>query len=114
VLEGVRRAEPADHWAGATLPLVYGWLGRDADAVRAAERAITTWVRAGDKSGETDARHQAALAYAVLGRRSAAIDQLEYLLSVPSWISAPGLSLDPSWDPLRGDPRFQRLLARTP
>jgi non-specific serine/threonine protein kinase len=44
------------------------------------------------------------------GRYEAALDQLEYLLSIPSPISVGLLRHDPIWDPLRDHPRFQRLL----
>ncbi len=39
-----------------------------------------------------------------------AIDQLEFLLSRPGVLSVSLLRLDPTWDPLRDHPRFQRLL----
>jgi hypothetical protein len=42
----------------------------------------------------------------------AAIDLLDYLLSIPSWVSVPQLRLHPMWDPLRDHPRFQALLER--
>jgi hypothetical protein len=48
--------------------------------------------------------------YAKVGEHEAAIDQLEILLSIPSWVSVPLLRIDPIWDPLRDNPRFQRLL----
>jgi hypothetical protein len=40
------------------------------------------------------------------------INQLEYLMSIPSGdiVSIPVLRLDPMWDPLRQHPRFKRLL----
>ena len=44
------------------------------------------------------------------GRPEAAIDRLEYLLSVPSDWSAWWLRLDPAWDPLREHPRFKALV----
>ncbi len=39
-----------------------------------------------------------------------ALDQLEYLMSIPGFISAPYLRLDPLWKPLRSHPRFQKML----
>jgi len=49
----------------------------------------------------------------VLGDYEKAIDELEYLLSVPSELTVASLRLDPIYDPLRNNPRFQALLART-
>ena len=40
----------------------------------------------------------------------AAIDQLEFLLSVPCDMSIPILRLDPAWDPLHDHTRFKKLL----
>jgi hypothetical protein len=48
--------------------------------------------------------------YTVVGEHEAALDQIEYLLTNPSWISAPFLEMDPRWNPLRDNPRFQTLL----
>jgi hypothetical protein len=46
----------------------------------------------------------------MVGEFDAAIDQLEFLLSIPGRMSVPLLRLDPAWEPLREHPRFKRLL----
>ena len=53
-----------------------------------------------------------ALLYTVVGEHDAAIDQLEYLLTIPSLISVPRLKFQPVWEPLRQHPRFKELLAK--
>ena len=50
----------------------------------------------------------------VAGEHAAALDEIELLLSVPSRLSRPLLRLDPAWEPLRGDPRFERILRESP
>jgi len=46
----------------------------------------------------------------MVGEFDAAIDQLEFLLSIPSELSIPLLRLDPAWNSLRDHPHFKKLL----
>jgi len=48
----------------------------------------------------------------MVGNHDLGLDQIEYLLSVPSMFLVPLLKLDPRWDPLRDHPRFQALLEK--
>ncbi len=48
--------------------------------------------------------------YVMVGEFDVAIDQLEFLLLIPSKPSIPLLRLDPAWEPLRGHRRFKKLL----
>ncbi len=48
--------------------------------------------------------------YVMVGEYDSAIDQLDFLLSRPGELSIPLLQLDPTWNPLRDHPRFQKLL----
>ena len=58
-----------------------------------------------------------ALIQTIFGENSRAISTLTQLLQTPygSWLYGPApitpalLRLDPIWDPLRGDPAFQKL-----
>ena len=52
--------------------------------------------------------------YVQLGEADAALELIELLLAMPAGreVSVPLLRLDPTFDPLRSDPRFEALLAR--
>lgn len=48
------------------------------------------------------------------GRRDEAVDRLEEVLRVQYMVSAAWLAVDPTWQPLRGTPRFDRMVAASP
>jgi hypothetical protein len=45
------------------------------------------------------------------GERDLAFEQLETLATIPAGASYGDLRLDPNWDSLRGDPRFDQIVA---
>jgi hypothetical protein len=85
-------------------------LGRNLEAIREGEKAVSLRPLSQDAVGGTAYRLHLAWILARVGQADAAIDQLTYLLSVPSYVSVPALRVDHIWDPLRGNPRFQRLV----
>ena len=96
----------------SALGRAYAILGRDGDAVAAAEHAAEMRPISKDAFGGTIPAIELAEVYAHVGERGKAIDLLEELLSIPCRLSVPLLRLDPAWDPLRDHPRFQELLER--
>jgi len=52
-----------------------------------------------------------AVICAQVGERDLAIEQLKTLAQIPPGASYGDLRLDPFWDPLRGDPRFEQIVA---
>jgi tetratricopeptide (TPR) repeat protein len=94
---------------------VRGWLlaikGKPDSAAFYARRALELAPLSDDAFAWTHAAHHAAMTFVRIGDYDAAIDQVEHLLKAPSWISVPLLRAFPAWAPLRGHPRFERLLA---
>ena len=88
----------------------YAGLGRKATAIREGERAVELLPVSKSATGGTYRLQALAHIYILVGEYDQAIDQLEYLLSIPSYVSIWRLKLDPLYDPLREHPRFQRLL----
>jgi hypothetical protein len=53
---------------------------------------------------------QLARIYLLVGEPEQALDQLEPLLRVPFYLSPGWLRIDPTFDPLRNNPRFRKLV----
>ena len=52
-----------------------------------------------------------AIIYAWTGEKDRALEQLAIAAQIPSDVSYGQLRLHPYWDPLRGDPRFEKIVA---
>ena len=55
-------------------------------------------------------QHHLARIYILVGEPEKALDQLEPLLKIPYYLSPGWLKIDPNFAPLRGNPRFERLV----
>jgi serine/threonine-protein kinase len=111
-IEATLRSRPDDAKLQAILGLACVHAGRNADAVRAAERAVALLPIALDAVSGPYLQSDLARVYTAVGKPDQAIEVLRGLIKVrSSWVSAAELRADPVWDPLRTHPRFQALLA---
>jgi TolB-like protein/Flp pilus assembly protein TadD len=110
VLEKLLEERPKDYRVRGSLARANAGLGRRAEAIDDAQAAVKLLPVSKDAHDGVIPLEALAVVHAMLGEHDAAIDQLEYLLSIPSWWSAWDLRLDPRWDPLRDHPRFMKLV----
>ena len=93
-----------------TLAMAYAGLGRKEDALREGLLAVEQYPIETDAFiGPRFVEHLAAV-YVMVGEPDAALDRIEYLLSIPSDLSIASLRIDPRWDALREHPRFRAML----
>ena len=112
ILEAEIKAQPERAEGHQWLGWAYAYLGRPEDAIREARKAVELLPVSKDALNGCQMVESLALLYTVVGEHDAAIDQLEYLLTIPSIISVPRLKFQPVWEPLRQHPRFKRLLEK--
>ena len=86
-------------------------LGNKKAAVREAKRAAELLPVTKDSIDGARALKYLALTYAWTGKKDAALDELAKAARLPGYLSYGELKLDPVWDPIRNDPRFQKVLA---
>jgi len=91
-----------------TLALAYAGLGEKEKALEQAKRAVKDYDN--DAVNKPWSETTLAQIQARFGDHDAAIAALPHLLKVPAGLTIANLKLDPFWDPLRKDPRFQKLL----
>jgi eukaryotic-like serine/threonine-protein kinase len=113
VLASARRL-PDLEWLQRVVAVAAAETDRRDEAVRAARRAVELVPLANDRWVHYVMRRNLARVLARVGAVDEAIAELERLLAVPSYVSGPGLRVDPAWDPLRSHPRFQHLAGDDP
>jgi serine/threonine-protein kinase len=112
ILEKELDTYPDDHRIHSALGTAYAGLGRKEDAIREGKRGVELYAVSKDALGGLVRVWDLAVIYTMVGEYDAALDEIEYVLSVSGWYSVQNLRLDPIWDPLREHPRFQALLER--
>ena len=100
-VEPKAKHRPADPNYHGQLAVAYASLGRSAEAVREARKALELVPKSRDAFMHTVRVYELASILVRAGQNDAAMDQIEYLTTIPSWYVANGYRYLPDWGPLR-------------
>jgi serine/threonine-protein kinase len=112
VLENELHQRPDDASLHSALGLAYAGLGMKEEAVHEGELGAELLPVSQDAVRGPWRKQELARIYTMAGEQDAALDQIEELLSMPSWLSVPLLENDPRWDPLREHPRYKEIIEK--
>ena len=105
-------AEQPDYPEGlCVLGMADAALGHKEDAIREGRRAVELLPASKDSIVGAMLLKNLALIYAWTGEKDSAFEQLSIAAKIPGFLSYGELRLHPYWDPLRGDPRFEKIVA---
>jgi TolB-like protein/Flp pilus assembly protein TadD len=110
IAERLVRESPDDAARHGQLGLILAGLGQKDAAIAEGKRAVELLPESQDAFDGPEVTAVLAQIYAWTGESDEAFRLLDHLLVVPNGITVPYLKLDPVWDPLRKDPRFQTLI----
>jgi tetratricopeptide (TPR) repeat protein len=109
--EKVVQAETNYGPALCVLGLIDAGLGRKEEALREGERAMELLPVEKDSIGGEEMIVYFTVIAAWVGQKELACEQLAIAARLPGRFSYGRLKLLPYWDPLRGDPRFEKIVA---
>lgn len=110
ILESKLWEDPNNAGFHSALGIAYAGLDHKEKAIREGRLAVELMPYTKDTGEGLNREKDLAQIYTMVGKYDAAIDQIEYLLSVPGESSISLLRCYPTWDPLRNHPRFKKLL----
>ena len=105
------REQPAYAEALCALGMADAALGNKEDAIREGRRAVELLSVTKDAIIGPLLVQNLALIYAWTGEKDLAFEQLGAAAKLPGYLSYGELRLHPYWDPLRSDPRFDKIVA---
>ena len=111
VLEQRLKIKPDDARTIAVLAQVDAGLGQKEQAIAEAHRAVELMPLSRDAYDGMLVLQGLAQVYTWTGETDKALELVRQLMEIPGYLTYGYLKIDPSWDPLRKDPRFQEFVA---
>src|SRR5438093_1447133 len=112
VVEEALRQRPDAASRHMTLGMILAGLDQKEAAIAEGKRAVELLPESQDALEGPKITLLLAQIYTWTSEPSQALQLLEHSLNTPNGVTVPSLKLDPVWDPLRRDPRFQALIER--
>ncbi len=109
-MEKIVSEQPDYAEALCMLGVIDAGLGRKEEALTEGRRAVELLPLTRDAMTGAELMTFLAIIYAWTGEKDLALKELTSLLEIPSHLSYGQLRLHPYWDPLRGDPRFEKIV----
>jgi hypothetical protein len=106
------KADPTNPWLMKALAYADVALGRKEESIREGRRGMELLPISEDADDGSTIAGGAAQVYAWADEPDFAFEQLNNLVHIPALLSYGDLKTNPGWDPLRKDPRFDKLLAQ--
>ena len=110
IAERALAESPGDAARHVLVGLIYAGLGRNQEAVAAGRRAIEMLPESKDAFNGPILIVSLARILTMIGAHEEAVSLLDRSLDTNGGVTVNELRLDPTWDPLRADPVFQKLL----
>jgi TolB-like protein/Flp pilus assembly protein TadD len=111
ITEKTVRDQPDNETARSLLGQIDAGLGRKDEAVREGRRACELLPLSRDAVLGAILVTDLAIIYAWTSEKDLALEQLAVSAKTPNGVTYGELKLDPRWDSLRGDPRFEKIVA---
>jgi TolB-like protein/Tfp pilus assembly protein PilF len=110
-VEKIVRTQPGSVASLTVLALIDAVLGEKEKATQEGRTACDMLPPTKDAMVGTFLINNLARIYALTGEKDLALKQLDLVSNIPCGPSYGQLRLDPEWDSLRGDPRFEKIVA---
>jgi tetratricopeptide (TPR) repeat protein len=112
-LESKIHKDPDDPRLYSAIGITYAGLGLKEKAIEAGKKAVELMPVNKEAFRGAARAEDLARIYVMVGEYDAALEQIQYLLTIPSRLSVKLLLLDPTWKPLWNLPEFKKITNKT-